>query len=125
MTIFWMPASLGRLQPNVAPKKATADAKRLALFCISFLPLYRSFVSMPGTPPIRGFFVAVALHRRRPTIAEHDLFRKPVFAFRDHALCLSMILFRKPVSTFRDHALCLSMIFSENRYPLFGIMLFV
>jgi hypothetical protein len=35
-------------------------------------------------------------------------------------------LFRKPVPTFRDHALSfyLSMIFSENRFPLFGIMLY-
>src|ERR1043165_4621140 len=32
-------------------------------------------------------------------------------------------LFRKPVPTFRDHASSLSMNFSENRYPLFGIML--
>jgi hypothetical protein len=34
-------------------------------------------------------------------------------------------LFGKPVSTFPDHALYLwwSMIFSENRYPLFRIML--
>jgi hypothetical protein len=31
-------------------------------------------------------------------------------------------LFRKPLHTFRDHA-CLSMIFSENRCTLFGIML--
>jgi hypothetical protein len=32
-------------------------------------------------------------------------------------------LVRKPVPTFRDHALYLSTILSENRYPLFGIML--
>jgi hypothetical protein len=33
-------------------------------------------------------------------------------------------LFRKPVSTFRDRALLRwGMIFSENRLPLFGIML--
>jgi len=32
-------------------------------------------------------------------------------------------LLGKPVPTFPDHALCLSMIFSENRFPLFRIML--
>jgi hypothetical protein len=32
-------------------------------------------------------------------------------------------LFGKPVSTFPDHALWWSMIFSENRFPLFRIML--
>src|SRR5208282_2252731 len=32
-------------------------------------------------------------------------------------------LFGKPVSTFPDHALWRSMIFSENRCPLFRIML--
>jgi hypothetical protein len=38
------------------------------------------------------------------TLAEHDLFGKPV-------------------ATFPDHALWRSMIFSENRLPLFRIML--
>jgi hypothetical protein len=36
---------------------------------------------------------------------EHDLFRKPVPTFRDHALLVEHDLFRKPVPTFRDHAL--------------------
>ena len=31
-------------------------------------------------------------------------------------------LFRKPVPTFRDHAFPRRMIFPENRFPLFGIM---
>jgi hypothetical protein len=43
----------------------------------------------------------------------------PLYLFVEHDL------FGKPVPTFPDHALsfCLSMIFSENRYPLFRIML--
>jgi hypothetical protein len=36
---------------------------------------------------------------------EHDLARKPVITFRDHACSLSMILPEKSVATFRDHAL--------------------
>jgi hypothetical protein len=32
-------------------------------------------------------------------------------------------LFRKPASTFRGHAVWRSMTFSENRHPLFGVML--
>jgi hypothetical protein len=44
--------------------------------------------------------------------------------FRDHALIVERDLFRKPASTFRDHALVLEHdLLSENRYPLFGIML--
>jgi len=42
---------------------------------------------------------------RQSVLFEHDLFRKPVTTFRDHARIL------------------LRMIFSENRLPLFGIML--
>src|SRR5271166_6366179 len=38
---------------------------------------------------------------------EHDLFRKPVATFRDHALLSEHDLFRKPVATFRHHALIL------------------
>ena len=73
------------------------------------------------------------------SLPEHDLFRKPVPTFRDHALIPEHDLFRKPVPTFRDYAFLsmifsenrlplfrdyafLSMIFSENRFPLFGIM---
>src|SRR4051812_39610616 len=38
-------------------------------------------------------------------LLEHDLFRKPVPTFRDHALLLEHDLFRKPAPAFRDHAL--------------------
>jgi hypothetical protein len=52
-------------------------------------------------------------------------------AFRDHALLLEHDLFRKPASTpafaragfFGIMLYYWSMIFSENRHPLFGIML--
>src|SRR5262249_6050092 len=72
---------------------------------------------------------------------EHDLVRKPVSTFRDHALgrpeqdpgmfprylraARQRVLERDDFSSDRHLALlyCWSMIFSENRYPLFGIML--
>src|SRR5205809_5623098 len=51
--------------------------------------------------------------------AEHDLFRKPVPTFRDHAL----EHYRFTLNQNRALSVCWSMIFSENRFPLFGIML--
>src|ERR1041385_2092933 len=50
---------------------------------------------------------AVEARRVPDILLEHDLVRKPVPTFRDHALFLEHDLVRKPVPTFRDHALFL------------------
>jgi hypothetical protein len=58
---------------------------------------------------------------------EHDLVGKPASTFPDRALAFFVEhdLVGKPASTFPDHALAFlwSMILSENRLPLFRIML--
>jgi hypothetical protein len=66
-------------------------------------------------------------------VFEHDLFGKPVPTFPDHAVAIDdAAAIRNTRRNLKRNGLvnrhfaldaCLSMIFSENRFPLFGIML--
>jgi hypothetical protein len=58
-------------------------------------------------------------YRALGLLFEHDPFGKPLHTFPDHALEHDVIRLKRH----RALALCLSMIFSENRFPLFRIML--
>ena len=59
----------------------------------------------------------------RPVGAPRDDRADPVRSDRALFFLMEHDLFGKPVSTFPDHAFYWSMIFSENRFPLFRIML--
>src|SRR2546428_11388484 len=64
-----------------------------------------------GARPLALFYLAhdlirkpVATFRDHAAYLAHDLIRKPVATFRDHAAYLAHDLIRKPVATLRDHA---------------------